>query len=94
VVDDLYKSLRYFSMCCSLLLEILYQCMIGQALNDHVSSIVLNLNLKKYHIKSYLIMLTLFSKSYRLLFSLTTDINSLSHNVIIHRLVTVYNKPT
>nr|UVB79106.1 odorant receptor 5 [Heortia vitessoides] len=35
VVDDLYKTLRYFSMFCSLMVEIFFQCIIGQVLSDH-----------------------------------------------------------
>nr|WPO56475.1 odorant receptor [Leucinodes orbonalis] len=35
VVDNLYNSLRYFFMFCSLLLEIFFQCLNGQLLSDH-----------------------------------------------------------
>ncbi|XP_021182326.3 putative odorant receptor 92a [Helicoverpa armigera] len=35
VVDDLYKSMRYFSFFCSLLVEVFIQCIIGQLLIDH-----------------------------------------------------------
>ncbi|KAJ8721370.1 hypothetical protein PYW07_002145 [Mythimna separata] len=35
VVDDLYKSMRYFSFFCSLLLEVFIQCIMGQLLSDH-----------------------------------------------------------
>ncbi|OWR42067.1 putative odorant receptor OR17 [Danaus plexippus plexippus] len=35
MVDNLYKSLRYFFMCVSLLVEIFNQCVIGQILSDH-----------------------------------------------------------
>ncbi|KAJ8730652.1 hypothetical protein PYW08_002065 [Mythimna loreyi] len=35
VVDDFYKSMRYFSFFCSLLLEVFIQCIMGQLLSDH-----------------------------------------------------------
>ncbi|XP_046962616.1 putative odorant receptor 92a [Vanessa cardui] len=35
VVDNLYKSVRYFFMFASLLVEIFNQCFIGQVLSDH-----------------------------------------------------------
>ncbi|CAH1646527.1 unnamed protein product [Spodoptera littoralis] len=35
VVDDLYKSMRYFSFFCSLLVEVFFQCIMGQLLIDH-----------------------------------------------------------
>ncbi|XP_075974464.1 odorant receptor 4-like [Anticarsia gemmatalis] len=35
VVDDLYKSLRYFSFFCSLLVETFFQCIMGQLLINH-----------------------------------------------------------
>ncbi|CAH0581465.1 unnamed protein product [Chrysodeixis includens] len=35
VVDDLYKSLRYFSFFCSLLVEVFFQCIMGQLLTNH-----------------------------------------------------------
>ncbi|XP_063823045.1 putative odorant receptor 92a [Ostrinia nubilalis] len=34
VVDNMYKSLRYFFMFCSLLIEVFFYCMIGQILTD------------------------------------------------------------
>ncbi|KAL0881060.1 hypothetical protein ABMA27_002191 [Loxostege sticticalis] len=35
VVDNMYKSLRYFFMFCSLIVEIFFNCMIGQVLSNH-----------------------------------------------------------
>nr|ALM26206.1 odorant receptor 17 [Athetis dissimilis] len=35
VIDDLYKSMRYFSFCFSLLVDVFFQCIIGQLLIDH-----------------------------------------------------------
>ncbi|KAL4705594.1 hypothetical protein ACJJTC_004471 [Scirpophaga incertulas] len=39
VVDNLYKSLRYFFMCCSMLIDIFLQCVLGQILSDHSSEL-------------------------------------------------------
>ncbi|XP_053612663.1 putative odorant receptor 85d [Plodia interpunctella] len=35
VEDNIYKALRYFFMCCSLVVDSFYQCMIGQVLINH-----------------------------------------------------------
>ncbi|XP_013185222.1 putative odorant receptor 59c [Amyelois transitella] len=35
VEDNMYRSVRYFFMCCSLVIDCFYQCMIGQVIRDH-----------------------------------------------------------